>query len=43
MSETFWTGLQMDYDAARAKDSLSRTLAKIKPWPRTPARSAATG
>lgn len=32
MSEGFWIGLQMDYDAARAKDSLGKTLAKIKPW-----------
>jgi len=32
MSEGFWIGLQMDYDAAKAKDSLAKTLAKIKPW-----------
>lgn len=32
MSEDFWIGLQMDYDAANAKDSLSKTLAKIRPW-----------
>lgn len=32
MSDGFWTGLQMDYDAAKAKDSLAKTLAKIKPW-----------
>ncbi|MCE9635660.1 MAG: HigA family addiction module antidote protein [Planctomycetes bacterium] len=43
MSDTFWIGLQMDYDAARAKDTLSRTLAKIKPWPRPRARTVATG
>jgi addiction module HigA family antidote len=43
MSETFWTGLQMDYDAARAKDSLRRTLAEITPWPRPRAGSVATG
>ncbi len=42
MSETFWTGLQMDYDAALAKDLLSRTLARIKPWPRRRARPAVT-
>jgi addiction module HigA family antidote len=42
MSETFWTGLQLDFDAARAKDAMGRTLAKIKPWPRPGARSAAT-
>jgi len=33
MTEGFWIGLQMDYDAAKAKDSLAKTLAKIKPWP----------
>jgi len=32
MSEGFWIGLQMDYDAARTKDSLAETLANIKPW-----------
>ena len=32
MSEGFWTGLQMDYDAALAKDALTETLARIKPW-----------
>lgn len=32
MSEAFWIGLQMDYDAARAKDALSSELSKIKPW-----------
>jgi addiction module HigA family antidote len=32
MPEGFWIGLQMDYDAARAKDALAKTLAKIKPW-----------
>src|SRR4051794_35833006 len=32
MSDGFWTGLQMDFDAAKAKDSLSKTLGKIKPW-----------
>ncbi|KAF0242492.1 MAG: hypothetical protein FD180_3875 [Planctomycetota bacterium] len=34
MTEGFWTGLQLDYDAARAKDALAKTLARIKPWPR---------
>ena len=33
-SEGFWTGLQLDYDAALAKDALAETLAKIKPWQR---------
>ncbi|MBI2431928.1 MAG: HigA family addiction module antidote protein [Candidatus Hydrogenedentes bacterium] len=32
MSEGFWTGLQLDHDAANTKDTLSATLAKIKPW-----------
>jgi len=35
MSEDFWTGLQMDYDAAKAKDSLKAVLSKIKPWANT--------
>jgi addiction module HigA family antidote len=41
MSEGFWIGLQMDYDAAKAKDSLAKTLAKIKPWTRREVRSRA--
>lgn len=32
MSEGFWTGLQLDYDAAKAKDTLAKELAQIKPW-----------
>lgn len=32
MSEGFWTGLQLDYDAATAKDTLAKELAQIKPW-----------
>jgi addiction module HigA family antidote len=39
MSDAFWIGLQLDYDAARAKDSLGKTLARIKPWPRGAVRS----
>lgn len=31
-SEGFWTGLQLDYDAATAKDALAKDLAQIKPW-----------
>ena len=42
MSEGFWIGLQMDYDAARAKDSLAKTLAKIKPWTRGKVHSGAS-
>jgi len=41
MSEGFWIGLQMDYDAARAKDVLGKTLSKIKPWPRGEVHSGA--
>ncbi len=33
MTDGFWTGLQMDHDAAQAKDTLAKTLAGIKPWP----------
>lgn len=32
MSEGFWTGLQLDHDAAVAKDKLAQALAVIKPW-----------
>jgi antitoxin HigA-1 len=32
MSDNFWIGLQLDHDAAIARDSLAKTLAKIKPW-----------
>lgn len=39
MSEGFWTGLQMDYDAAKAKDSLAKTLATIRPWAVNPLHS----
>src|SRR3989337_886450 len=39
MSESFWIGLQMDYDDARAKDSLAKTLARIKPWKGLPSHS----
>ena len=41
MSECFWIGLQADYDAAQARDSLAKTLAKIKPWTRPHNRSRA--
>ncbi|HSV16657.1 MAG TPA: HigA family addiction module antitoxin [Tepidisphaeraceae bacterium] len=32
LSDGFWTGLQVDFDAAKAKDALATTLGKIKPW-----------
>lgn len=31
MNDGFWTGLQLDYDAAVAKDTLADTLKRIKP------------
>ncbi|MES2296205.1 MAG: HigA family addiction module antitoxin [Pseudomonadota bacterium] len=33
MSDGFWIGLQLDYEAAVTKDRLSLTLDKIRPWP----------
>jgi hypothetical protein len=30
----------MDYDAARAKDALAKTLARIKPWQKAGAEGA---
>jgi hypothetical protein len=41
MSDGFWIGLQVDYDAARAKDALAKTLGKIKPWTRPEVHSGA--
>ena len=37
MSDGFWIGLQMDYEAAMVKDRLSETLANIRPWTGNPA------
>ena len=31
LNDSFWTGLQLDYDATRAKDELAEVLANIKP------------
>ena len=31
VSDGFWTGLQLDYDTAMARERLATTLAKIKP------------
>ncbi|MBM4227336.1 MAG: HigA family addiction module antidote protein [Gammaproteobacteria bacterium] len=31
LNDGFWTGLQLDYEAAVAKEALADTLAKIKP------------
>jgi len=36
MTDEFWVGLQLDYDAAKVKDELGEKLSKIRPWP-TPA------
>lgn len=32
MSDEFWMGLQLDYDAATMKDSLQKDLKQIIPW-----------
>lgn len=40
VSEGFWLGLQMDYDREMAKQTLAKTLAKIKPWQSSETRSA---
>ena len=32
LSDGFWTGLQLDYDAAMTKAAMVKTLANIKPW-----------
>ena len=32
MADGFWVGLQVDHDAALAKDKLAAVLATIKPW-----------
>ncbi|MBZ0087537.1 MAG: HigA family addiction module antidote protein [Thermomonas sp.] len=31
-SDEFWTGLQLDFDAAMAKDAIGDVLASIQPW-----------
>jgi antitoxin HigA-1 len=31
MNDGFWIGLQLDYEAARAKDALAEELARIRP------------
>lgn len=35
MSDDFWTGLQMDFDAASTRDLLRDTLDKIRPYTET--------
>ncbi len=32
MSEGFWVGLQLDYDAVQTKAKMAAVLSKIKPW-----------
>jgi addiction module HigA family antidote len=32
LPDSFWIGLQTDYDAVMTKDALAATLEKIKPW-----------
>jgi antitoxin HigA-1 len=31
LNDGFWTGLQIDHEAARAKDEMAEVLARIKP------------
>jgi addiction module HigA family antidote len=38
ISDGFWIGLQTDFDTAKAKDSLAKTLSKITPWRRSKAQ-----
>lgn len=40
LSDGWWLRLQADYDAAVAKSTLAKTLAKIRPWKETAGRSA---
>lgn len=35
-SERFWIALQADYDREMAKQAISATLARIKPWRHSP-------
>jgi addiction module HigA family antidote len=35
LSDGWWLRLQADYDTELAKGTLTKTLAKIKPWPHT--------
>ena len=32
MSDEFWIGLQMDYDATQVREELAETLKKIRAW-----------
>jgi len=32
LSDGWWLRLQADYDTARARGAMAKTLAKIKPW-----------
>ena len=38
MSDGFWIGLQMDHDAASARESILHILDRITPWPRSKSR-----
>ena len=38
MSDGFWIGLQMDHDAANARESILHILVKITPWQRSKSR-----
>jgi len=41
LSDGWWLRLQADYDTERAKATLAKTLAKIKPWTRGKVHSGA--
>jgi len=32
LTDEFWIGLQVDYEASKAKDELAEVLANIHPW-----------
>ena len=34
LSESFWSGLQTDYDLETLKPELAQALRQIRPWPR---------
>src|SRR5437879_2775302 len=38
VSDGFWIGLQMDHDAANARESILHILDKITPWRRSKSR-----
>ena len=41
MSDGLWIGLQPDYDTAKTKGALGKSLARIKTWTKATARTTA--